>query len=98
MTTTQRKFRRGLSIERRTALRADLLEAELEKARRRAMSLHLSLTCRNAMDCTGAEDSTYVQLLHQQCRGELPGGVGCLCVCHDVIGPEIVTSAIEVPA
>lgn len=98
MTTTQKKFRRGLSIERRTALRADLLETELEKARHKAASLYLSLTCRNAMDCTGTEDGTYVKLLHQQCRGELPGGVGCLCVCHDVASTEIVTGAVEVPA
>lgn len=82
------RFRRGWSIEKRRALRESLREQEVEKAIRRAEKLHLSSTCINGMAATGGADPGYARALHQQCRGELPGGIGCLCLCHDVIQVE----------
>lgn len=83
--TANTRFRRGWSIEKRQAYRAALREQEIEKAIRRAEKLHLSLSCINAMAATGGADPSYARALHDQCRGELPGGIGCLCLCHDVI-------------
>ena len=83
--TANTRFRRGWSIEKRQAYRAALREQEIEKAIRRAEKLHLSLSCINAMAATGGADPSYAKALHDQCRGELPGGIGCLCLHHDVI-------------
>jgi hypothetical protein len=87
--TASTRFRRGWSVEKRQEYRAFLREQETEKAVRRAEKLHLSGTCINAMAATGGADPDYARALHQACRGELPGGIGCLCRCHDVIQAEV---------
>lgn len=90
-------FRRGLTVLQRQKFRQLVLERELETARRKAATMYVSITCRNALAATGAEDPEYVRALHQQCKGELPGNIGCLCPCHDIIQGSIETGSVEVP-
>lgn len=85
-----------MTITARDNLRAAIREEELAKAIRRSEAMYLTQTCRQAMALTGAEDAGYVRDLHGQCRGEIPGGVGCLCRCHDVIGEGIESGSIPV--
>ena len=81
----------------RQQFREHVMQTELEKAQRRAAGMYLSATCRNAMVATGSENPEYVRLLHEQCKGELPGGVGCLCHHHDVVEGEVVTGTVAIP-
>lgn len=100
MTAAQPRFRRGMTIYRREELRERIRQEELERAIRRAEYMYVSSFCRNALalTLTGTEDAEYVRDLHGQCRGEIPGGSGCLCRCHDVVGEGVVSGHIEIPA
>ncbi len=86
-----------MTIAAREQLRTVIREEELAKAMRRTEAMYLTHDCRQAMALTGTEDAGYVHDLHGQCRGEIPGGVGCLCRCHDVIGEGIVTGVVPLP-
>lgn len=65
----------GLPAERRRELRELILKREHELADKRAREAGLTLRCLRAGDNSGE---------HRRCRGEMPGGVGCLCGCHDL--------------
>ncbi len=72
----------GLSLPEREALR----QRYLDKAIAQAARMGVTGRCRRVLGDLDSPD-------HQLCRGEAPGGVGCLCKCHDK--PGAVTASIE---
>jgi len=61
----------GLSLAEREAMRRKYRDKALAQAAR----MGVTLRCRRHLDDLDHPD-------HQLCRGELPGGAGCLCCCH----------------
>lgn len=64
----------GLSLEQRQALREKYLGAALAQAAK----MGLTGRCKRVLDNLASPD-------HERCRGEEPGGAGCLCRCHDSV-------------
>jgi hypothetical protein len=62
----------GLSLEKRQQLRKHYLDAAVARGEK----MGLTLRCQRVADDLASPD-------HQSCRGEQPGGTGCLCRCHD---------------
>lgn len=79
-----RRFRQGLTVLERRAIREDVTVRELRKAYQQAREYRLTPVCREAMLLTmRGQYPEKVRGLHGACRGEEPGNVGCLCLCHD---------------
>lgn len=72
-----------MTVLDRDKLRREVLERQLALAYRRAAEYGLSTQCRLAMEVTG-KDPGKARELHDACRGEEIGGIGCLCLHHDV--------------
>jgi hypothetical protein len=75
-----RRLRQGLPVLERDKMRAEIARKQLQLAQHRAAEYGLSITCREALEAAG----DLARKLHGKCRGEDPGGTGCLCGCHDV--------------
>lgn len=73
------RFRRGMTVLERQQYREEMLQRAVDRAVRQAQRVHRSLTCNDAMQAWGETAAK----LHGSCRGEEPGGIGCLCECHD---------------
>ena len=72
----------GLPLEERLELRQRYLDKAVTQARR----MGVTGRCRRVLDDLEHPD-------HQLCRGENPGGTGCLCPHHD--HPGAVTASLE---
>jgi hypothetical protein len=74
----------GMTLEQRKALRAEILERELAKARGFAAAACVSLKCRHANEMaeSGKYTEDQVKAAHVSCLGEAMGS-GCLDPCHD---------------
>jgi hypothetical protein len=77
-----RRLRRGLTVLERDKLRAEILERQMRLAVTRAAEYGLTGMCREAMRLAEAGERSGA--LHRSCGAEEPGGLGCLCPCHDV--------------
>lgn len=88
------RFRQGLTIGARRQVRAAIVEDEIKRAMRRAAEMYLTEKCRRAMVITG-ERPEESRELHASCQAELPGRVGCLCQCHDVVTGSVITGRVE---
>jgi hypothetical protein len=73
----------GLSFSEREALRDQYRQRAIAQAEK----LGVTLRCRYL-------DYDLNDPGHQLCRGESPGGAGCLCRCHD----HVITGSAELPA
>jgi hypothetical protein len=71
----------GMSLAQRNVLRERYRHAAIAQAASRG----LTERCRIAT--LGLSEPS----AHQMCRGEMPGNSGCLCLCHDNPGVEIVS-------
>lgn len=74
-------LRQGMSLADRMALRQEVLQRQLRLAYQRAGEYGLSEPCRLAM---AVKEPGKAKELHDSCRLEVPGGLGCLCPHHDV--------------
>jgi hypothetical protein len=70
----------GMNLEQRQAMR----QRYLDKAASNAERMGLTARCKRVVSDLDHPD-------HQVCRGEDPGGAGCLCRCHD----RVVTPAVD---
>jgi hypothetical protein len=73
----------GLSPDEREALR----KRYLDKAVASAAKTGLTGRCKRVLADLASPD-------HRLCRGENPGGTGCLCRCHDNPGAVVPGSGI----
>jgi hypothetical protein len=88
-------FRRGMTIEQRRKLREEILQRQLERARRTAENSRLSPRCQDAMRLA-VSGSPEAAAAHARCEGESsPTGAGCLCLCHDTVTGEVVAGGME---
>jgi len=71
----------GLSLPEREALR----QRYLDKAVAQAARMGVTGRCRRVLGDLAHPD-------HGICRGECPGGVGCLCKCHDKPGAVMAST------
>jgi len=76
----------GLSLPEREALR----QRYLDKAVAQAARMGVTGRCRRVLGDLAHPD-------HGICRGECPGGVGCLCKCHDHAESVTVTDSESLP-
>lgn len=91
-----KRLRRGMTVLDRQKLREEVIRAELQRAYERAARYGLSMRCARAMLMTGG-DPELVRAEHGRCRGEEPGGAGCLCQCHDDSRGGVISGAAVPP-
>lgn len=73
-----------MSLPERQAQRQRYRDRALEQAEQ----MGLTMRCQGAI-ALGSEEE------HRRCRGESPGGAGCLCTCHDNPGVVVLARSDE---
>lgn len=83
----------GMPLAARQALRADLLENALKRAREQASEAYLSTRCRSHLPHrAGSMSYDQRRAAHTACLGENAGS-GCLCEWHDTEGVNAIPEA-----
>lgn len=83
---------RGMSFAERQSARQRIRERAFADAEHKARTAGLTMRCERAMALEGASPEL-ISAEHRACRGESPGGAGCLCECHDNPGVTITEAS-----